>query len=77
MPLLLPKLKLNYYEIKWAESIKWLGVLLDENSTWKPHIKYIENKIAKSIGLLFKAKPFLNNSYSSRTKFSMYVNWVS
>ena len=37
-----------------------LVVLLDENSTWKPHITYIENKIAKSIGLLFKAKPFLN-----------------
>ena len=43
-----------------AESVKFLAALLDENLTWKPHIKYIEKKIAKKIGLLFKAKPFLN-----------------
>ena len=49
-------MKINNHEIKRAESIKLLGVMLDENLTWKPHIKYIENKIAKNIGLLFKAK---------------------
>ena len=43
MPLLLLKLKLNNYEMKQAESIKYLGVLLDENLNWKLHIKYIEN----------------------------------
>ena len=48
IPLLLPKLKINNYEIKWAELVKFVGVLLDENSL---HIKYIKNKIAKSVGL--------------------------
>ena len=51
---------MNNYEIKRAESIQFLGALLDEKLTWKPHIKYIEIKNAKSIELLFKAKPFLN-----------------
>ena len=37
--LLLPTLKINNYEIQRAESIKFLRVLLDENLTWKPHIK--------------------------------------
>ena len=41
-----------------AESKKFFGSLLDKNLTWKPHIKYIKNKIAKNIGLLFRAKPF-------------------
>ena len=54
--LLFPKLKIYNYEVKRAESIKFLAVLLDGNLTWKPHMKYIENKIAKNIGLLFKAK---------------------
>ena len=58
IPLLLPKLKTNNYEIKRSESIKFLDVLLDENSTWKSHIKYIEHKIPKSIELLFNAKTF-------------------
>ena len=49
IPLLLPKLKINKYEIKEAESVKFLGVLLDENLTWKLHIKFIKSKISKSI----------------------------
>ena len=47
IPLLLPKLIINNYEIQRTESIKFLGVLLDENLSWKEHIKYNENKIAK------------------------------
>ena len=43
-----------------VESIKFLGVLLDENLSWKDHIKYIEDKVAKNIGLLYRAKQFLN-----------------
>ena len=33
IPFLLPKMKINDYEIKRAESIKFVDVLLDENST--------------------------------------------
>ena len=54
IPFLLSKPKINNYEFKF------IVILLDENLTWKLHIKYIENKIAKNIGSLFKAKSFLN-----------------
>ena len=37
-----------------------LGVLLDETLSWKEHIKRNENKIAKNLGLLYKAKHYLN-----------------
>ena len=43
-----------------TESIKFFGVLLDENLSWKEHIKYNENKIAENLGLLYKAKHYLN-----------------
>ena len=39
IPLLLPKLIINNYEIQRRESIKFLVVLLDENLSWKEHIK--------------------------------------
>ena len=35
-------------------------MLLNENLCWKEHIKHIESKIAKNIGLLYKAKPFID-----------------
>ena len=47
LPLKLPKLSLNNQEIKRASYTKFLGVLLDENLSWKEHLKYTENKIAK------------------------------
>ena len=52
IPLLLPKLNINNYETKRAESIKFLAVLLDENLTCKPHIRFIENKIAKKYWII-------------------------
>lgn len=30
-----------------VESVKFVGVLLDEHLFWKDHIKYVENKVAK------------------------------
>ena len=38
-----------------------LGVLLDENITWRPHIKCIESRISKNLGnlgILYKARYF-------------------
>ena len=60
IPLLLPKLNINNSEIERSECLKFLGVLLDKNLSWKEHIKYIESKIAKNIGLLCKAKPYID-----------------
>ena len=72
IPLVLPKLNINNSEIARTESIKFLGVLLDENLSWKTHIKYIENKISKNIGILFKARPFLNK----KSLLSLYYSYI-
>ena len=50
------------HKVERVESIKFLGVLLDENLSWKDHIKYIENKVAKNIGLLYRTKLFLDKN---------------
>ncbi len=33
-----------------------LGVVLDHKLCWKPHIKYLYSKMARSIGILGKIK---------------------
>ena len=61
LPLVLPKLFVNNQVIKRQSSIKFLGILLDENLSWKEHLKLTENKIAKKkTGIIYKAKPYLN-----------------
>ena len=53
IPLRLPKLIINNYEIQREESIKFLGVLLDQHLTWEEDIKLTENKNTKNIGILY------------------------
>ena len=40
-----------------TNEIKYLGVIIDDKITWIPHITYVKNR---GIGIMFKAKKFLN-----------------
>ena len=63
-----------------VKSIKFLGVFLDENLSWKYQNKYIENKVPKDIGLLHKAKLFLNKNALLTLYYSYiqtYLNYAS
>ena len=71
LPLVLPRLLIKNHKIERVKSKKFLGVLLDEKLSRKDHIKYIENKVAKNISLLYRVKLFLDQTrylyYSFRT----------
>ena len=77
LPLKLPKLSINNQEIKRVSYTKFLGVLLDENLSWKEHIKYPENKIAKSIGLIYRVKPFLDKDSLLSMHFSYIHSYIN
>ena len=47
-------------EIERVSENKFLGVIIDDKINWKSHIKYIHNKLARSISVLNKAKHLLN-----------------
>ena len=54
--------------------------MLAENISWKEHIKTIENKLSKNIGLLCKAKQLLDNESLKSIYFSYVhsnLNYVS
>ena len=40
----------------------FLGVIIDEYLSWKPHISCVANKIAKSIGIISRARFYLNQT---------------
>ena len=78
IPLKLPTLVINNKEIKRIRSIRFLGVMIDENLSWNEHLKVIENKISKNLGLLYKAKHFLNSDSMRSLYFSFihcYLNY--
>ena len=70
LPLQLPNLNINNNEIKQSSPIKFLGVLVDQNLTWIEHITLVENKLSKNLGLLHKAKNYLNKKSMESLHYS-------
>ena len=52
LPLQLSVMTFNNIEIKRENSVKFLGVIIDENWTWKNHTEVVENEISKNIRVL-------------------------
>ena len=51
---------LNNSTLERVNSIKLLGVIIDENINWNRHVELVENKISKNIGILYKASLYLD-----------------
>ena len=52
------KNRINIFGIEQKEYIKYLGVYINNNLKWTEHIKHVNNKIAKNIGILRKLRYF-------------------
>ena len=47
---------INGIEIEHVPSFNFLGIMLDENLSWKSHIEMVGNKISKVTGILYRLK---------------------
>ena len=47
--------------IEKVEQNTFLGVIIDKTICWKPHIKHVCSKVAKSVGVMRRAGQILNN----------------
>ena len=65
-------LEINGIQLSQVNDVKFLGIMMDDKLTWKKHIEHISNKIAKSIGIMYRLKPFVNKE----TLLSLYYTLV-
>ena len=56
---------INDQRIEQVKETVFLGVVLDEHLSWKPHISQVARKISKSIGIInrYLPKPCLKTLY--------------
>ena len=52
-------LKINDSNIQKTDCFDFLGITINENMNWKPHIDKVSNKISRYIGILNKLKCFM------------------
>ena len=70
---LIPSLIINVIELERVDHIKCLGIILDENMSWKAHLDMLANKIPKYTGILNKLKHYLP-IYALRTLYFSMIN---
>ena len=56
---IIPQLVINGNSIELVSTFNFLGVMLDENLSFDPHIQHVSNKLSRSIGTLNRLKRFL------------------
>ena len=64
------KIKINHKEVEEKCSTKYLGTIIDNKLTWKPHIQYIKTKLSKSIGMISKIRYFTTDRILSDLYYS-------
>ena len=64
-------LKINKKAILEKDHVKYLGILIDSTLTWRVHIENVSSKISKSIGLLYKIRPFVNTKLMKTLYYSL------
>ena len=51
---------LNNTNLEQVTFTKFLGVIIDDKLTFERHIVYAKNKISKGLGIIIKARKYLN-----------------
>ena len=65
-------LTLGTETLKFNNSCKFLGVFLDDKTSFSHHIDFIRNKIIKSSGILYR----INSSLNPQARLSFYYSFV-
>ena len=77
LPLKLPALKIADNKIERKTAIKFLGVMLNKNISWEEDIPTVETKLAKNIGLMYRAKPLLEEKYLKSIYFVYVYSYLN
>ena len=51
------------FKINLSKSVKYLGIQIDDNLTFKTHINFLYSKLSRTLGGMFKVKHYLPKTY--------------
>ena len=58
--------------LKRVKSVKYLGVILDENVTWTEQIEYLSSKLSRSAGIFSKLRYYLKKDVLIRVYHALF-----
>ena len=51
---------INTINVARVQSSKFLGIIIDENLNWKPHIQLVKSTLSKTLSIIYKASKLIN-----------------
>ena len=70
-------LKIQKKAIAEKKIVKYLGIMIDSGLTWQAHIDNLSKKISRSIGLLYKIRPFVNKHIMKMLYYSLVFSHLT
>ncbi len=58
--------------INQVHSTKFVGIIIDDELPWKSRVKQVSIKVTKGMGIIIKAKPYINKT----TLMDLYYAFV-
>ena len=65
-------IKMGEIQLQRVKSVKYLGVMLDENITWSDHISYLSKKLSRCAGIFSKLRYYLNKEVLIKVYHSLF-----
>ena len=59
------------------QCIKYLGVIIDENITWKNHFSFVCSRISRNIGMIFKFRHYLSLQQLKEIHYNLRYPYMS
>ena len=53
-------IRINTINVTRVQSSKFLGIIIDENLNWKPHIQLVKSILSKTLSIIYKASKLIN-----------------
>ena len=69
-------IKVNGYQLKQENCVKYLGIYIDSNLNWKAQVENICKKIRRSIGLLTKIRFYVNKKTLTQLYYALIYPYL-
>ena len=71
------KITIDSCQISVVQSVKYLGIYLDNKLTFGPHISYLQSKLSRSIGIISKIKYYVPDRVLFLLYFALFHSHIT
>ena len=68
---------INNIDLIRVTTFRCLGIILDEHLSWLDHIKHIQGRIARNIGIIARIPPFVSTKTALLLYFSLIYPYLT